>query len=71
MPNRPIRLDVRADMQALTKRVLSFAKADQTRVVVRSTATGQSRFVSACMSARTSSRIGRFGIVVISRRGRC
>ncbi|MGZ8414406.1 MAG: TldD/PmbA family protein [Gemmatirosa sp.] len=44
MPNRPIRLDVRADMQALTKRVLSFAKADQTRVVVRSTATGQSRF---------------------------
>jgi predicted Zn-dependent protease len=44
MPNRPIRLDVRADMQALTKRVLSFAKADETRVVVRSTSTGQSRF---------------------------
>ena len=44
MSNRPIRLDVRADMEALTKRILGFAKADETRVVVRSTSTGQSRF---------------------------
>jgi predicted Zn-dependent protease len=44
MSNRPIRLDVRTDMEALTKRILGFAKADETRVVVRSTATGQSRF---------------------------
>ena len=28
--------DTRADMEALTKRVLSYAKADETRVTVRS-----------------------------------
>ncbi|MDF1501636.1 TldD/PmbA family protein [Roseisolibacter sp. H3M3-2] len=40
----PIRLDARADLQAITKRALSYSTADEARVVVRSTSTGQSRF---------------------------
>ena len=40
----PIRLDARADLQALTTRALSYSTADEARVVVRSATTGQSRF---------------------------
>ena len=40
----PIRLDARAELQALTRRALSYSTADEARVVVRSATTGQSRF---------------------------
>ena len=49
MSERPFRLtaaDPRADAEAITKKVLGFATADETRVVLRHTWTGQTRFAA-------------------------
>ena len=53
-PGAPRRLDLRAEMEALTRRVLSFATADETRVVVRDTWTGQTRFAGGAITTSGS-----------------
>ena len=50
MSGRPYTLlqaDPRAEAEALTKKVLGFATADETRVVLRHAWTGQTRFAGA------------------------
>src|SRR5215204_252636 len=48
--------DTREEMQALAKRVLSFSKADDARVVIRSGWTGQTRFAGGEITTSGSSR---------------
>jgi predicted Zn-dependent protease len=60
--------DTRDDMQALARKVLSFSKADEARVVIRSGWTGQTRFAGGEIT--TSGSSGDLTVTVVSTVGR-